>query len=82
MRYGILGFESPRCISYSGGKDSLRRIEVKGFAAGKEYRRKAKRKEAKQRTLPARKEYNRKLRGLTSLVQLAKVSIVRLCHDC
>ena len=39
----VSGFQSPRYIEYSGEKDSLRRVEVKGFAAGKEYHRKTKR---------------------------------------
>jgi len=42
----------------------------------------ARRKEAKQRTRRAGKGCKRKLRELTRLIQLAKVSIIRLCRNC
>ena len=40
------------------------------------------RKEAKRRTLRARKEHNRKLRELEGPIQSDKVSISKLCHNC
>ena len=40
------------------------------------------RKEAKRKILQVRREHNRKLRSLTRGIQLAKVSINKLCHKC